>query len=129
MMDATKTIKSIVSFIAALRASAALGRAYRLQRQEKLAEAYAVSQKGLSVLRKSYIFRLRPTEASVLAGLNIVAEEIAMRLELPGAAENDLTDSLSFLKLIDGTPQPEYCANIPFLENRLSSHKRDGVTS
>lgn len=107
--------------VAALRASAALGRAYRLQAHGNLKGALMHAQNGLGILSKPYVRRQNPPEGSALASLTILAEEIAPHVESNGAATSDLTDSIQFLKQVKGEPLPELCAYIPFLEARLAA--------
>lgn len=116
-----RLVDSARSIVAALRASAALGRAYRLQRHGNLKGSLAQAHMGLSILSKPYVRRNNPPEGSALASLTFLAEDIASQVEGQGASPNDLTDSLGFLKQLTGNPLPELCAFIPFLEARLAA--------
>jgi hypothetical protein len=116
-----RLIDSVRSVIAALRASRALGRAYRAQRQERFGDALAIAHVGLEILRGSYVRRTNPPEGAALASLTILAEEVASQLEKPGASAQDIADSLRFLRGIDASPRPELCLYIPFLEKRLAT--------
>ncbi|UCV09303.1 hypothetical protein [Dechloromonas denitrificans] len=110
--------------IAAFKASAALGRASRKQREGNLVEALAIALGGLEVLRHSYVRRSNPPEGANLASLTALAEAIAWELKVPGAKQQDLIDTLAYLKAANtGNPPPELCAYIPFLESRLAEHK------
>lgn len=115
-------INSARSVIAAFRASAALGRAYRNEREEKFSEALAMAHEGLAILRQPYVRRSRPPEAAALASLTILAEQMAGDLKRPGATQQDIEDALAFLKIAKiGSPPPELCSFIPFLESRLDN--------
>lgn len=107
--------------VAALRASAALGSAYRLQARGNLKGALLQAQSGLRILGKPYVHRKNPPEGSALASLAILAEDIAPQVEANGATANDLADSIWFLKQIKSEPLPDLCAYIPFLEARLAA--------
>lgn len=117
-----RLINSIRSAIAAFRASAALGRAYRNQRDAKFSEALAMAQEGLAILRQPYVHRSNPPEASALASLTILAEQVASDMKGHGATRQDIEDAVTFLKVANtGHPPPELCSFIPFLESRLDT--------
>lgn len=114
-------ISSVRSIVAAFKASGALGRASRKQREGKLSEALAVALEGLAILRKPYVQRSNPPEGANLAALTALAEKIAWKLNVPGAAQQDLKDALAYLITVNtGNPPPELCAYIPFLKSRLA---------
>ena len=120
-----RLINSVRSVVAALRASAAVGRAYRKEREEKPTEALALAQGGLAILRQPYVNRSNPPEASALASLTILAEQLAWELEASGATQQDIADAVTFLKSINSAnPPPELCSFIPFLESRLATLHR-----
>ena len=124
MSNVMRLIDSVRSVVSALRASAALGRASRKQREGKLPEALAVAQEGLSILRHTYVQRSNAPEGAAHASLTALAESLAWELNVPGVAEQDLTDALAFLRALNtGNPPPELCEYIPFLESRLALHK------
>ena len=120
-----RLINSIRSGIAALKASAAFGRALRRQREGKLTEALIIAQNGLAILRKTYVQHSNPPEGSAHASLTTLAESIAWELDVPGVTEQDLSTALAFLKAIHTENQPNGLGEyIPFLESRLESlHK------
>jgi len=120
-----RLIDSVRSVLSALRASAALGRASRRQREGKLPEALAVAREGLAILRRTYVQRSNPPEGAAQASLTALAESLAWELNVPGVAEQDLTDTLAFLKALNtGDPAPELCEYIPFLESRLAALRK-----
>lgn len=119
-----RLIRSIRSVFAAFKASAALGRASRMQQEGHLEEALAIALDGLEVLRLAYVQRSNPPEAASLVSLTALAESIAWELKAPGATQQDLNNTLAYLKAANtGNPPPELCAYIPFLESRLAEHK------
>ena len=118
-------INSFRSRIAALKASAAFGRALLKQREGKLTEALAIAQNGLAILRPPYVQHRNAPEGSVHASLTTLAESIAWELDAPGVTEQDLSTALAFLKAVDTESRPnELGEYIPFLESRLEAlHK------
>jgi hypothetical protein len=117
-----RLINSIRSVVAALKASAALGRALRKQREGNLAEALAIAQAGLAILRRTYVQHSNPPEGSVHAALTALAESIAWELDAPGVTEQDLSTALVFLKTVcTESPPTELGEYIPFLESRLEA--------
>lgn len=117
-----RLISSVRSVIAAFRASAALGRAYRSEREARFSEALAMAHEGLAILRQPYVRRSNPPEASALASLTILAEQMASELKRQGATQQDIEDAVAFLKIANiGNPPPELCSYIPFLESRLDT--------
>lgn len=120
-----RLINSVRSVVAALKASAALGRASRKQRQGNLAEALAIAQEGLSILRRTYVQRSNPPEGSAHASLTALAESIAWELDVPGVTEEDLSTALAFLKAVNAEgPPTELGEYIPFLEARLEALRK-----
>ena len=120
-----RLINSIRSVVAALKASAALGRALRKQREGKLAEALAIAQNGLAILRHTYVQHSNPPEGSAHASLTALAESIAWELDVPGVTAQDLSTALVFLKAIHTENQPNGLGEyIPFLESRLEALHR-----
>lgn len=108
----------------AFKASAALGRATRKQQEGNFSEALVVALEGLELLRHAYVRRSNPLEGANLASLTALAEAIAWELKVPGAKQEDLIDTLVYLKAANtGNPPPELCAYLPFLESRLAEHK------
>jgi hypothetical protein len=108
------------SVTAAMRASAAAGRAFRFRDAGDLRGALAQAHIGLDLLRAPYVHRRNPAEGSALASLTIVAEQAAVGLEASGASAEDLLDSIAILNGLKGERQPELCSFIPFLETRLA---------
>ena len=113
-----KYLGALRSLVASLRAARMVGRAFRLQEQGQLSEAYISAQAGLVLLRQPFVNRQSPPTASALAALTLVAEESAQS-GATGASLEDLADSLAFLRSINHAPEPELCRSIPFLESRL----------
>lgn len=117
-----RLIDAARSLVAALRASAALGRASRKQREKALREALGIALDGLAILRKPYVRRGNPPEGAALVSLVALAEAVAWELKAPGAKKQDLIDALAHLNALNtGNPPPELCSYIPFLESRLAS--------
>ena len=106
------------SIFASLRAARCVGRASRLCDRGELDQAHAAAQEGLSILRHRSVHRQSPAAASALASLTVMAEESASPGQ-GGAAVEDIVDSLRFLRSLTGSPEPELCQWIPFLEARL----------
>jgi hypothetical protein len=115
-----RPIEALRSIVASFRASAALGRASRLREQGECKLSLAAAKAGLAELNHAYVRRTNPLEGSSLASLTILCEELASQLCEAGASENDLRDSISFLKGIVDGPTPELCSSIPLLESRLA---------
>jgi hypothetical protein len=106
------------SMVAALRAARYVGLSSNLFDTGQLDRAHTLAQQGLALLHPSYVNRQSPPVASALASLTILAEQSAPAPG-SGASRGDLADSLAFLRSITGTPEPELCQWIPFLEARL----------
>lgn len=83
--------------------------------------ALAQAQIGLGFLSASYVRRGNASEGSALASLTILAEEVAAKLEEPGASVGDLTDAIAILNGLTGEPRPDLCSFVPFLEARLAA--------
>lgn len=109
------------SFVVALRASAAVGRASRLQIQGNHAEAMQAARAGLSLLRKPFVNRMSPPKGAALASLTTMVEGLAHKTSASGAEVVDLQDSLAFLKkLPPSTSEGDLQAWIPYLEAQLT---------
>ena len=118
-------LRSVRSYFASLRAGATLGRASRLQREGKGAEALAVARSGLVLLSKPFVFRHRAAEGAALVVLTVLVEQLASESNALGATRDDLRDSLSFLKELNEEPTPsvsDLLAWIPYLEARLEDN-------
>lgn len=116
-------IGGISTFVAALRSARAVGQASRLQARGDLSAARSTALTGLEALRGSRVVRQAPHVASALAALTLIAEESRVAGER-GASLEDLTDSLAFLRSVQGEAEPELCSGIPFLERRLRERSR-----
>jgi hypothetical protein len=117
-----RLINSIRSVVAALKASAAFGRALRRQREGKLTEALAIAQNGLAILRHTYVQHSNPPEGSAHVSLTALAESIAWELDVSGVTGQVLSTSLAFLKAVDTESPPNGLGEyIPFLESRLEA--------
>jgi hypothetical protein len=117
-----RLVDRVRSLVAALRASAALGRASRKQRERKPSDALAAALEGLTILRRPYVRRSNPPEGAALVSLVALAETIAWELKVPGAKQQDVADALAHLRTLDsGHSPPELCSYIPFLESRLAA--------
>jgi hypothetical protein len=93
-------IRSIRSFFTGLRASRLYGRASVLREVGRFDEALKVGRQSLSVLRAPWVIRLRPNEGSVLLCATVLVEQLATKLEVPGADEIDIADALANLKTL-----------------------------
>jgi hypothetical protein len=107
--------------ILTLRASAALGRALRLQRERRLTEALSLAQRELYELRLSKDRSGIRSERVVHASLVTLAESIACELNVSGASIEDLDDAFECLKSLSACdPAPELCDQIPFIVSRIA---------
>jgi hypothetical protein len=88
------------SYIAALRAGAAVGRASKLERDGMLPEAIQAARSGLCELRRPFVKRLSAPEGAALVSLTAIIERLTHGTNLGGAEVADLQDSLAFLKLL-----------------------------
>ena len=116
------------SFIAALRASAAVGKASKLERQGRLPEAMQASRLGLSELRRPYVNRFSAPEGAALSSLTTILERLAHQTSSPGADVADLKDSLAFLRALTSAEPIEngdLRSWIPYLEGKLSHEAND----
>ena len=113
-------IRSIRSFLKALKASSALGRASKLQRQGQTEEALEVARIGLMALAAPFVYRCRPAEGAALASLTVLVEELSIEVKTKGASKTDLYDALAFLKSLDQSSPCELQTWIPYLEERLA---------
>ena len=116
-------LRRIRSYFAGMKASAALGRASRLQRDGKSVEALSVARTGLAALSKPYVFRNCAAEGAALVTLTVLVEAIAFEAKVSGASRHDLRDSLAFLKLLSESPThsvSDLLAWVPYLEARLA---------
>lgn len=104
-----------------MRASAAVGRGFRLRDRGDLQGALEQARIGLELLSKPYVQRNSPAEVSALISLTVLAEESAMPLHEQGASTVDLIDSINALKRLSGEDQPDVCLWLPFLEARLAA--------
>jgi hypothetical protein len=116
------------SYFAALRASRLYGRASRMRDDGRLEESLNLARQSLSVLRAPWVARHRPTEGSVLLSTTMLVEQVASKLNQPGAENMDLADALAFLQSLStdlvrkilGTGQW-----IPYFEARLEAAERN----
>ena len=109
--------KALLTYLAILRAGAALGRCSRQKRQGRLQEALASARRGLDALRPHLSHEMTNGSQALLT---VEVESLAFRLGAPGASTEDLKDTIRFLKReeADGV-DPEYLAWVPYLEERL----------
>ncbi|WP_146204459.1 hypothetical protein [Massilia glaciei] len=111
------------SFLIALRASASVGRASKLERQGMHAQAIEVAQSGLLALRKPFVNRRSPPEGAALASLTVILEGLAHKTGSAGAELIDLRDSLIFLEALGPAGKAsndDLRSWIPYLKSRLS---------
>jgi hypothetical protein len=116
-------LRRLRSFIASIRAGAAVGRASGFERKGLLAEAVMTAKDGLSGLRQPYVNRSSPPEGAALASLTIILERLSEKANADGAEVTDLEDSLSFLKRLpshEGIQADDLRSWIPYLEAKLA---------
>lgn len=87
------------SLLAAFRASAILAKGFRERDRGNFARASQLAEDGLAMLRSPYVARQRAPEGSALASLTVLAEEVREKSNSTGARQQDLADSIAFLKL------------------------------
>jgi hypothetical protein len=119
-------IRALRSIVAGMRASARLGRAFRLRDRGEKTQAMSVAREALALLSAPYVNRDNSPEGSAHVGATVLVEELAYDLGVPGAATSDIADALSFLKRIRGSGE-EYERWIPFLEQRQSQGANGAV--
>lgn len=113
-----------------LDAESRLHRAETQRAEGHLEEALREARIGLELLSRPEVRRERTPERLVLVELTVSAEQIAERLNEPGAQRRDVLDSLEFLRrlggmvqgapTVAGTSEAERCLEwIPYLEQRL----------
>ncbi len=115
-------LKAIRSYYSAMKASAALGRASRLHRQGKNADALLVAREGLALLNKPVVDRQSAPQGAVLTTLTVLVEQLASEFQEPGAPLHDLRDALTYLSRLKENPTPEasdQLAWVPYLESRI----------
>ena len=91
-------MRALRSYLVALKASARLGRAYRLRNKGQNREALAIANDGLKILSAPIVKRQNPAEGATLVGLTILVEELSSKLQQSGASMNDLKDTLQLIK-------------------------------
>lgn len=109
---------SVKSMYTAMRASAALGHGFKARDQGDLRSALTHARHGLALLRQPYVRRGNPAEGSALVSLTLLAEEAGRSLGEQGMTQDDLADSILFLKRLEGENQPDLCSYLPYLEAR-----------
>lgn len=115
---------AVRSLLAGYQASAAFGRAARLEQEQRFTEAIAAARGGLERLRQPFVRRSRPVEGSSLASLTVLIERIASVTGREGATVSDLRDSLLLLKAnsVNGEADTKLRSWIPYLEASLARH-------
>ena len=111
------------SYVSALRAGAAVGRASKLERGGMHAEAIQAARSGLSELRRPFVKRLSPPEGAALVSLTVIIERLTNGTNAGGAEIADLRDSLAFLKLlgpVEASSVDDLRSWIPYLEAKLA---------
>jgi hypothetical protein len=117
-------LRAARSYLTALRASRRFGRAARLRDRARNVEAMTAAREALGMLSQPHVIRTNPAEASVLACATVLLEEVAKELQLPGAEERDIADSLKCIRGLSGS---ELTAWIPYLEWRLEHGDKRAV--
>ena len=105
-----------------MRASAALGRCSKQQKEGRLDAALATARAGLEVLRPHGSFF--SWSGANHAILTVHVESLAQRLGARGASATDLAAAIEFLKLYGGgTEGSEYLGWVPYMESRLARER------
>ena len=122
-------VRAIRSYIASLKASAGHGRAMRLEKAGRKAEALAMIRGVLAQLSAPWIVRDHFAVSSVLITSTVMAECIGESLSQPGAGPKDMLDSLRVLRqLPPGTriQDDDPSVWIQYLESRLARYYSQG---
>ena len=117
-------MRTLRSYLVALKASSRLGRANRLRKKGQNREALAVARDGLTVLSGPVVERQHPAEGAALTCLTILVEELSSELQQPGASMNDLMDTLKFIKQLpaeSSTDLQNMKAWVPYLETKTGN--------
>jgi hypothetical protein len=118
-------VGTLRSYLTALRVSGRFGRATKLEREGRVAEALVVGREALALLRAPHIVRSNPPEASVLVSLTMLIERLSFELRQPGAELVDLRDSVRALENLGdhGTATVRQMRDdwLPFLRSRLEN--------
>jgi hypothetical protein len=118
-------VGALRSYLTTLRASGQFGRASKLEREGRAAEALGVARNALSLLRAPCVVRDNPAEASVLVSLTVLIERLSSELREPGSDLVDLRDSVRVLEnLGDGgssSVRQMRAEWLPFLRSRLEN--------
>ena len=115
-------VRAIRSYFAGLRASRLFGCASRLRDAGRMEESLKLARESLAVLRAPWVARHRPVEGSVLLCATVLVEQVASKLNRPGAEEVDLADALAYLKLLPPDSARDILGSeewTPYLESRL----------
>src|SRR4051794_34369422 len=110
--------RALRSYLVAMKAVRRFGRASRLKEKGERTSALLEVREALSILRRPVINRASGPEGSALCGCTILAEELALELNQPGAEIVDCRDSLAFLKQLPENSH-EFQAWVPHLESRI----------
>ena len=118
-----KLLNSVRSLLAGFRASATLGKGFRARDRGNFERASQLAQDGLAILRAPYVLRQRAVEGSALLSLTVLAEDMRENSSGTGAGLEDLTDSISLLKLATSHANTNLALSswLPQLEQRLQS--------
>jgi len=111
------------SYSQACRTSRRYSLANKLCRNGRLEEALAVAHEELSLLRQPGVIRGNCCETTVLVFLTIMVEQLAHKLQQPGASEQDLRDAFSYLQALGSrggrSVQELRTAWLPYLQARI----------
>lgn len=83
-----------------------------------------VAREGLAFLSNPFVKRQNAAEGSALVCLTTLVEELSSELNQPGAAINDLKDSLKFIKQLPEASSPELQnmkSWVPYLETKTGN--------
>ena len=117
-------IRAVASYFKAIPAIRRFGRASRLHENGRDPEALIVGREALEILRRPGIIRTNPAEGAVLSCATILVEELAAKLNLPGAESTDISDALTVIRA--NGPGSEFQSWVPYLEGRLA-HRAAGA--
>ena len=119
-----RVFEAFKSFLAAMRASAAFGRAQRLSSDGSHEAALAVALAGLNLLREPYVNQSSAPEGSSLVSLTVFAEQSAASLGRKGPPLADLEKAAKFLESMVGQSGQENqtaYAQLEYIKSRIAT--------
>ncbi len=119
-----KVFEAFKSFFTAMKASAAFGRAQRLNVNGQHEAALEVALTGLSLLRAPYVNLASAPEGSALVSLAVFAEQSAASLGREGPPQVDLETAATLLESIvaqSGDENPTAIAQLAYIKTRIAA--------